>query len=103
MLNAKYAKVLSEKMSDTDGTRSTIDLLFDKIKDIGGIRGVIYRNIINAISVGRTSVTIAEEDYETLNWVLEDLVDIGYQVTRTPIYDLDGVKQENKYYYKINW
>jgi hypothetical protein len=86
MLNAKYAKVLSEKMND-----------------IGGIRGVIYRNIINAISVGKTSVTIAEEDYETLNWVLEDLVDIGYQVTRTPIYDLDGVKQENKYYYKISW
>ena len=86
MLNAKYAKVLSEI-----------------INNVGGIRGVIYRNIINAISVGRTSVTIAEEDYETLNWVLEDLVDIGYQVTRTPIYDLDGVKQENKYYYKISW
>ena len=86
MLNAKYAKVLSEK-----------------INDIGGIRGVIYRKIIYTISTGRTSVTIAEENYETLNWVLEDLVDIGYQVTRTPIYDLDGIKQENKYYYKISW
>lgn len=85
MLNAKYAKILTDKMKYTGGTRKGI-----------------YCGIFECISYGQNKLSFYESQTETLNWVLEDLVDMGYKVTRCPVYCND-VKVENKYKYTIEW
>lgn len=87
MLNAQYAKVLSKKMSI-----------------IGGIRKKIFRGIFDAIAYGESKYVFEAEQTEILNWVLEDLVDIGYKVSRIPRYfryhDVNEIKD---YVYTIEW
>lgn len=87
MINANMAKDLSLQMYAT-----------------GGIRGKIYRAIMYAISTGDNFISFEDDDRETVQWVLEDLVDIGYKVSRTPRHfryrDVNEIKD---YVYTIEW
>lgn len=81
MISANMAKNLSMQMYAT-----------------GGIRGKLYRAIMRAIATGDNFISFEDDNCETVQWVLGDLVDWGYKVTRTK----NGAKEGN-YIYTIKW
>lgn len=81
MISANMANALSQQMCVT-----------------GGIRGKLYRAIMRAIATGDMFITFEDDNCETVQWILEDLVDYGYKVTRTK----NGAKEGN-YIYTIRW
>jgi len=87
MINAKVANALTEEMFYTSGFKSNI-----------------YKKIFSAIADGKPHIYIEYMENETLDYVLSELANLGYKVTRTKKYS----KNENndtisEYVYCISW
>lgn len=87
MINAKVANALTEEMFC-----------------ISGFKFNIYKKIFSAIADGKSHIYVEYMENETLDYVLSELVNLDYKVTRTKKYS----KNKNngtisEYVYCISW